>query len=159
MYCFCHTSTQICHGCTCVPHPEPLSHLPPHTIPLGHASAPAPCILYPASNLDWRFISYMIVYMFQCHSPRQNFNPHFYWNITDLQGCINFYCAAKWFILCIFLYIHSLLLYYFLLWFIIKYLIYFSILKCRTLLFIHSIYKSLHLLTPTSHSVPPPTPS
>ena len=22
-----------------------------------------------ASNLDWRFISYMILYMFQCHSP------------------------------------------------------------------------------------------
>ena len=25
----------------------------PHTIPLGHPSAPAPSILYPASNLDW----------------------------------------------------------------------------------------------------------
>ena len=35
-----------------VPHPEPPSHLPPHTIPLGHLSAPAPSILYPASNLD-----------------------------------------------------------------------------------------------------------
>ena len=33
--------------------------LPPHTISLGHPSAPAPSILYPASNLDWRFISYM----------------------------------------------------------------------------------------------------
>ena len=29
----------------------------------------------------------------------------------------------------------------------------------RTLLFIHSIYKSLHLLTPNSHSIPSPTPS
>ena len=28
------------------PHPEPPSHLPPHTIPLGHPSAPAPSILY-----------------------------------------------------------------------------------------------------------------
>ena len=45
------------------------SQLPPCTIPLGHPSAPAPSILYPASNLDWRFISYMILYMFQCHSP------------------------------------------------------------------------------------------
>ena len=36
-------------------------------IPLGHPSAPAPSILYPASNLDWWFISYMILYMFQCH--------------------------------------------------------------------------------------------
>ena len=74
LYWFCHTSKWICHGCTCVPHPEPPSHLPPHTIPLGHPCAPAPSILYPASNLDWRFISYMILYMFQCHSPKSS-NP------------------------------------------------------------------------------------
>ena len=29
-----------------LPHPEPLSHLPPLTIPPGHPSAPAPGILY-----------------------------------------------------------------------------------------------------------------
>ena len=52
----------------------PLSHLPPHTITLGHPSAPAPSILYPASNLDWQFVSYMIVFMFQCHSPKSS-NP------------------------------------------------------------------------------------
>ena len=46
-YWFCHTSTCICHGCTHVRHPEPLSHLPPHTIPLGHPSAPAPSFLKP----------------------------------------------------------------------------------------------------------------
>ena len=40
------------------------SHHPPHIISLGHPSAPAPSILYPVSNLDWQFISYMIVYMF-----------------------------------------------------------------------------------------------
>ena len=45
------------------------SHLPPHIISLDHPRAPAPSILYPASNIDWRFVSYMIVYMFQCHSP------------------------------------------------------------------------------------------
>ena len=67
LYWFCHTSTWICHGYTRVPHPEPSSHLPPHTIPLGHPSAPAPSILYHASNLDWRFISYMILYMFHFH--------------------------------------------------------------------------------------------
>ena len=33
LYWFCHTSTCIHHGCTRVPHPEPPSHLPPHTIP------------------------------------------------------------------------------------------------------------------------------
>ena len=64
LYWFCHTSSWICHGCTHVPNSEPLSHLPPHTIPLGHPSPPAPSFLYPASNLDWRFISYMIIYMF-----------------------------------------------------------------------------------------------
>ena len=35
-------------------HPEPPSHLPPHTISLGHPSAPAPSILYPALNLNWQ---------------------------------------------------------------------------------------------------------
>ena len=43
-----------------------------HTISLGHPCAPAPSILYPASNLDWRFISYRILYMFQCHSPKSS---------------------------------------------------------------------------------------
>ena len=47
LYWFGHTSTCICHGCTCVPHSEPSSHHPPHTIPLGHRSAPAPSFLYP----------------------------------------------------------------------------------------------------------------
>ena len=61
LYWFCHTSTWIRHGCTRVPNLQLPSHLPPHTIPLGHPSAPAPSILYPASNLDWRFISYMIL--------------------------------------------------------------------------------------------------
>ena len=31
---------------------NPSSHLPPRTILLGHPSAPAPSILYPALNLD-----------------------------------------------------------------------------------------------------------
>ena len=60
------------HKCTCVTHPEPPSHLPPHPIPLGHPSAPAPSTQYHASNLDWRFVSHMILYMFQCHSPKSS---------------------------------------------------------------------------------------
>ena len=75
LYWFCHTSTYICHGCTHVPHPEPPTYLPPHTIPLGHPSATAPSFLYSASNLDWRFIFYMILYMFQCHSPKSSPSP------------------------------------------------------------------------------------
>ena len=69
---FCHTSTWIHHGCTHVPHPEVPSHLFPHTIPLGQPSAPALSILYHALNLDWPFISHMILHMFQCHSPKSS---------------------------------------------------------------------------------------
>ena len=72
LYWFCHTSTCIHHGCTHVPYPEPPSHLPSHTIPLDHPSAPAPSFLYSALNLDWQFISYMILYVFKCHSPKSS---------------------------------------------------------------------------------------
>ena len=68
LYWFCHTLTWIRHGCTCVPHPESPSHLPPHPIPLSHPSAPAPSTLYHASNLDWRSVSHMVIYMFQWYS-------------------------------------------------------------------------------------------
>ena len=53
--------------------PPPSSLLPPRTIPLGHSSAPAPSILYHAMNLDWQFISHMILHVFQCHSRK---SPH-----------------------------------------------------------------------------------
>ena len=74
LYWFCHISKWICHRYTCVPHPEPSSLLPPHTIPLGGPSAPAPSIQYHTSNLDWWLVSYMILYIFQCHSPKSS-NP------------------------------------------------------------------------------------
>ena len=98
LYWFCHTSTWIHHWCIRVPHPEPHSHLPPHTSPLGHPSAPAPSILYHALNLDWRFISHMILYMFQCHSPKSS-HPHplpeskrlFYTSVSLLLSCIHGY--------------------------------------------------------------------
>ena len=67
LYWFCHTLTWIHHGCIWTPNPESPSHLPPHIISLDHPCAPAPSILYPVSNTDWHFVSYMIVYMF--HSP------------------------------------------------------------------------------------------
>ena len=57
---------------TCVPKHDPPSHLPPHNISLGHPHAPAPSMLYPASDTDWRFNSYMIVYMLECHSPKSS---------------------------------------------------------------------------------------
>ena len=50
---------------TLLPPPSP-------TIPLGRPSAWAPSIQYHASNLEWQFISYMTLYMFQCHSPKSS---------------------------------------------------------------------------------------
>ena len=64
LYWFCHISKCIRHWYTCVPHPEPSSLLPPHTIPLGH-----PSIQYRASNLDWQLISYMIFTCFNAILP------------------------------------------------------------------------------------------
>ena len=45
---------------------NPPSHLPPHNISLGHPHAPAPSKLHPTSDMDWRFNSYMTVYMLEC---------------------------------------------------------------------------------------------
>ena len=46
---FCHTLKWISHGFTCVPHPDPPSHLPLHLIALGLRSAPGPraCLMHP----------------------------------------------------------------------------------------------------------------
>ena len=50
-YCsgFCHTLTWISLGYTCIPHPDPTSHLPLHPIPLGLPSAPglSTCLMHP----------------------------------------------------------------------------------------------------------------
>jgi len=43
------------------------------TLLLGRPSALAPSIQYRELNLDWRLVSYMILYMFQCYSPK---SPH-----------------------------------------------------------------------------------
>ena len=61
---------KISHGCTCVLHPEHRSHLPPHPIPLGHPRAPAQRTH--ASDLDWRSVSHMVIYMFQCYSLKSS---------------------------------------------------------------------------------------
>ena len=72
LYWFCYTSTWIHHECTRVPHPEPS----PTSLPiLPSGSSQCTSILYPASNLDWWFVSYMILYLFQCHSPKSS-HPH-----------------------------------------------------------------------------------
>ena len=73
-YCgfFCHTSTQISHRGTCVPHPKRPSHLLPHPIPLGFSSAPVLSVLFHAFNLYWSSIWHMVIYMFQCYSLKSS---------------------------------------------------------------------------------------
>ena len=73
-YCggFCHTSTLIGHGCTCVPQPQTPSHIPPHCIPLGCPRAQALSALLHASNLHWSSALHMVIYMFQCYSLRSS---------------------------------------------------------------------------------------
>ena len=73
-YCggFCHTVTWISHVCTCVPHPEPPSHLPLHPIPQGLPSVPDLSTLSQASNLDWQSTSHMIIYVFQSYSLKSS---------------------------------------------------------------------------------------
>ena len=89
LYWFCHTSKWIRHRCTCVPDPEPPFHLPPYTISLGHPSAPAPSILYLASNLDWR--SFLIWYYtcFNAILPNHPTLSHGFQK-TVLYVCVSF---------------------------------------------------------------------
>ena len=81
LYWYCHTLTQICHGCTCVPHPETPSHLSPHPIPLGHPTAPAPstlyqapCIIEPAKHIPTSGPLPLHGYLLECSSPESK--PH-----------------------------------------------------------------------------------
>ena len=99
LYWFCHISKWIYHRYTRVPHPEPSSLLPPHTIPLGHPSAPAPSIQYRALNLDWQLVSYMILYVSMPFSQIIPPSPSpteskrlFYTSVSLLLSCIQGYC-------------------------------------------------------------------
>ena len=75
LYWFCDTLTWICHGCTWVPNPEPPSHLPPHIISLDHPHAPAPSILYPVLNIDWRFELIVLISKKKDILGQKNFLP------------------------------------------------------------------------------------
>ena len=87
----CHESAM---GVPVVPHPEALSHHPPHPIHQGHPSTPALNTLPHALNLDWRSISHMIIYMFQCYSLKSS-HPHllpeskslFFTSVSLLLSC------------------------------------------------------------------------
>ena len=69
--CFPYTDMNLPRVYICSPSWSP-SHLPPYAIPLGHPSAPSLSTLSHALNLDWRSISHMIIYTFQCHSPKSS---------------------------------------------------------------------------------------
>ena len=64
-----------CHESAMSVHVFPLlnpSHFPPHPNPLGHSSAPALGTLSHTLNLDWRSVSHMMIYMFQCYSLKSS---------------------------------------------------------------------------------------
>ena len=72
------------------------SYLPSHLIPLGHPRAPAPSVLYPASNLDWQLVSHMILYMFQCHSPKSSHPHHLPQSPKDCSIYLCLFCCLTY---------------------------------------------------------------
>ena len=70
-YCsgFCHTLKWNSHGFTCVPHPDPPSHLPLHPIPLGLPSAPLFSNYYLPSTfviyVGGRFLSLLFLHKYR----------------------------------------------------------------------------------------------
>ena len=105
-YCsgFCHTLKWISHGFTCVPHPDPPSHLPLHLIPLGVPSAPGPstCLMHPTWAGD--LFHPRIRYTFRCCSLETSHtrvlpqNP----KVCSVHMCL-FFCFAYRVIINIFL--------------------------------------------------------
>ena len=57
------------------PHSEFPSYFPPHPIPLGCHKPPTLVALLHALNSHWSSILHMVLYMFQCCSPK-SFHPH-----------------------------------------------------------------------------------
>ena len=120
---FCHTLTWISHGCICVPHPEPLSYLPPHPIPQGHPSAPALSAMSHPSNLDWQSVSHMIIHMFQCYSLKSS-HPHLLpqspkvWSLhLCLFCCLAYRAIVTIFLNSIYMRLYTVLVFFFLAYF------------------------------------------
>ena len=73
-YCgvFCHTSTWIGYGYTCIPPSWMPLPLPPHPMPLGCPGALALSALLHALNLYWSSILHMKINTFQCCSLKSS---------------------------------------------------------------------------------------
>ena len=67
-----------------------------HPIPQGHPSAPALSTLSQASNLDWWSISHMIIYMFQCHSPKPSHPRPLPQSPKDCSIHLCLFCCLVW---------------------------------------------------------------
>ena len=122
LYWFWHTLTWIHHGCTRVTHPEPPSHLPPLTIPLGHPSAPAPSIQYRTwtggSFLTWYYTHFhdippnhptspspteskRLFYMYICVSLLSRIQDYHY-HLSKFHIFVWVYCIGVFFFLAYF---------------------------------------------------------
>ena len=98
------------HESTTGVHEFPILNPPPTSLPISSLwviplhKPQASCLLYPVSNLDWRFVSYMISHMFQCHSPKSSHPLHLPQSpkVCSLHLCL-FCCLVYRVIITIFL--------------------------------------------------------